>query len=78
MALCGHVHGKIAGGEVLRIGLTGAPLHKEAVGQAAEDAQDAHAVGMADAAAVVIVRDIQPLVQAVFDAPKAATIELEP
>ncbi len=77
-AFGGHVHVKIGGGQVLRVGLTGAPFHKQAIGQAPEDAQDAHGVGMADAPAVVVERDIQPLVQTIFNASETAAIEPQP
>jgi hypothetical protein len=75
MAFGGHVHGEIGGGQVLRVALMGAPLHKEAVGQAPEQAQHRHAVGVSDAAAVVVVRNIQSLVKAVFNAAKAGAVE---
>ena len=63
MALGGHVHGEIGGCQILWVVLMGAPFHKEAVGQAPEQAQHRHTVGVADAAAVVVVRNIQSLVQ---------------
>jgi hypothetical protein len=78
MAFGGHVHREIGGCQILGVALMGAPLHQKAVGQAPEQAQHRHAVGVADAAAVVVVRNIQPLVQAVFNAPKAGAVELQP
>ena len=78
MALGGHVHREIGACQVLWIFLMGTPFHEEAVGQAPEQAQHRHAVGMADAAAVVVVRNVQPLVEAVFNASKAGTVELQP
>jgi len=78
MAFGGHVRGEIGGGQVLRVVLMRAPFHKEAVGQASEQAQHRHAVGVADAAAVVVVRNIQALVKAVFNAAKAGAVELQP
>ena len=78
MALGGHVHREIGACQVLGVVLMGAPFHQEAVGQAPEQAQHRHAVGMADAAAVVVERHIQPLVKAVFNAAKAGAVELQP
>ena len=74
----GHVGVKIAGHQVLGLGLARAPFHEEAVGQATNDAQHEHGVGMSNAATIVILRDVEPLVQAVFDAAEAATIEPQP
>ena len=55
----------------------GGPFHEEAVGNAAEHAQDPHGVGALHAAAIIIVRDVQSLVQPVFDTP-TLTVELQP
>ena len=49
-ALGGHVHGEIGGCQVLRVVLMRAPFHKEAVGQAPEQAQHRHAVGRVNGA----------------------------
>ena len=78
MALGGHVHREIGACQVLRMALMRSPLHQETVGQAPEQAHHRHAVGVADAAAVVVERNIQPLVQAVFNASKAGAVELQP
>jgi hypothetical protein len=78
MSLGGHIGVKVAGHQVLGFGLAGAPLYKEAIGQAAKDAQYTHGVGMLDAAAVVILRHVQALVQAVFDAAEAGAIKPQP
>lgn len=58
--------------------LVRSPLHEEAVAQAAEQAHDEHAGGEADAAAVVVVRNVQALVQTIFDAAKTAPVQLQP
>ena len=68
---------KVGGGFVVWVWELSFPLHEEAVGEAAHEAEEEHAVGMADAAAVVVVGDIQTLVEAVFDAP-GLTVEEEP
>jgi len=57
--------------------LEAAPVHEEAVAQAAEHAHDPHGARIADAAAVVVVGNVQALVQAAFDAPGCA-VELKP
>ena len=67
----------VGGGFVVGVGELGAPLHEEAVGEAAHEAEEEHAVGMTDPAAVVVVGDIQALVESAFDAP-GLTVELEP
>ena len=54
MAFGGHVHGEIGGGQALRVALMRAPLHKEAVAQAPEQAPHRHAVGVADAGTATI------------------------
>jgi len=68
---------EVGGGFVVWVGELSFPLHEEAVGEAAHEAKEEHTVGMADAAAVVVVGDIQTLVEAAFDAP-GLTVELEP
>ena len=71
----GHSFLELGGGDALGALLVAAPLDKEADGEAAEHAQHPDAIVTLDATTVVIVGDIQPLVEAVFDAPTAA-IEL--
>jgi hypothetical protein len=78
MTFGGHIGVEIAGHQVLGLGLARAPFHEEAVAQAAKDAQHMHGVGMADTATVVVLRDVQPLVQAVFDAAEAGAIKPQP
>ena len=68
---------KIGGGFVVRDAELGAPLHEEAVGEAAHESEDEHDVGMADATAIVVVGDVEALVKSGLDAPGLA-IELEP
>ena len=78
MAFGGHIRGEIRSGEVLSVDLTGAPFHKQAIGQTAEEAQHEHTIGMTHPAAVIILRDVQALVQPVFDAAEAGAIDLQP
>lgn len=75
--LFGHHHLEIGRGLVFRFALTASPFHKEAVAQAPEHPQDPNAIGTPNAAAIIVVRHIQPLMRAVFNAP-AISIELEP
>lgn len=65
-------------GFVFGVGLMRAPFHKEAVGQPSEHSHDPHPLGVANATAVVVVRNIQALVQAVFDAAKTCAVEAKP
>jgi len=58
--------------------LAGAPFHKEAIAQAAKDAQHEHGVGVSDAATVVVLRHVQSLVQTVFNAAEAGAIKPQP
>jgi len=62
---------------VFRFPLGRSPFDKQAVAQAPEHAHDPNAVGTPDATAIVVVRDVQSLMGAVFDAPGVA-VELEP
>jgi len=73
----GHEGLEVGGGDVIGPGLTLGPFHEEAVGHAAIDAQDQHAFVALDAAAVVVVGDIQPLVKTAFDSP-ALAVEAQP
>jgi hypothetical protein len=54
-----------------------APMHEEAVAQAAEHAHEADASGISNAAMVVVVGNIQALVQTIFDAP-VSPIQVQP
>jgi len=56
--LFGHHHLEIGGGFVLGFTLTGSPFHEEAVVQAPEHPHDPDPVGVADAAAIIVMRDI--------------------
>jgi hypothetical protein len=68
---------EIGCGLVLGVGLAGTPFHAQTVAQTAEHAHDPQARSLADAATVIVLRNIQSLVQAIFDAP-VDSIEMEP
>ena len=76
--LFAHSRLKVGGGEILRMRLMATPLHEEAVADATQQAGDKHGGRTTNAAPVVVLRDIQPLVQTVFDAAKARPVEFEP
>jgi hypothetical protein len=78
MIFGGHIGLKIAGHEVAGVGLARAPFHEEAIAQAAKDAQHVHGIGVSDATTVVVLGNVEPLVQAVFDAAEATAIEPQP
>src|ERR1700730_14994584 len=65
-------HGRleISGRQILRMGLVRAPLHEEAVTDAAKQARHEHAVRVANPATVIIVGNVQTLVESVFDGGK--------
>jgi len=65
---------KVSRGQMFGVRLVGAPLHEQAVAEAAEQAPNEHARGGADAAAVVIMRNVQALVQTIFNAAKAGPV----
>jgi len=71
IAMMFGIHGgkKISGGFVLGLGLLAAPMHAETVAEAAEHSDHAHGAGLAHAALIIPMGDIQPQVQPVFDAP---------
>ena len=73
-----HGRLKVGGGQIFGMGLVGAPLHEAAVAEAGH--QTGHEQGRCgtNAAVIVVVRDVQTLVQAVFDATKAGPIEFQP
>ncbi len=56
----------------------GPPLHEEAIADAAEQTHYEHAGRETNPAAVVIVRDVQALVQAVFDTAKTGPVPIQP
>ena len=68
---------EIAGGLVLGVGLAGAPFQAQTVAQAAKHAHDPQTRSLADAATVIVKRNVQSLVQPVFDAP-VNPVEMEP
>ena len=74
----GHSRLEQGCGLVLGVRLISAPLHEQAVAEAAEQAHDEHAGREADAAAVVVLGDVQALVQAIFDATKTLTVQIQP
>ena len=68
---------EIGRGLVLGVGLAGAPFQAQTVAQAAKHAHDPQARSLADAATVVVKRNVQSLVQTIFDAP-VNSIQMEP
>src|ERR1035441_4297043 len=60
---------EIARGLVLGVGLAGAPFQAQTVAQAAKHAHDPQTRSLADAATVIVKRNVQSLVQTIFDAP---------
>ena len=77
MMFCVHGGEEIGGGFVVGLLLLAAPMHEQAVGEPAKHPDDVHGMGLADAAQVVEVGDIQALMQSGFDAPGGAIV-LEP
>jgi hypothetical protein len=71
---------EVGGRQKLRMGTTlmGAPLQEEAIADAPEQTGHKHGVRVLDAAAIVVMRNVQTLVQAVFDAAKSRPIQLQP
>lgn len=59
------------------LGLMGNPFDTQTVGQAAENGQNTHAVCVAHPAEIIVVGNIQPLMEPVFDSPVGA-IEPQP
>ena len=68
---------EVGGGLVFGMLLAATPLHEQAVAQTAKHAHDPKARTEANAAAVVVVGNVQALVQPVFNAPISA-VKLEP
>ena len=60
------------------MGLMRAPLHEEAVADAAEQSGDKHAVRMTNPTTIIVVGNVQTLVQAVFDPAKARPVQFQP
>ena len=73
----GHEGLEIGRGEMLWTALTLPPFHEEAVGDPPIHSQDQHAFVALDAATIVVVRNIQPLMKATLDAP-ALAVEMQP
>lgn len=71
----GHQGLEIGSGDVLGATLMLAPFHKQTVGDATEHSKNQDAFVALDPAAVVIVGDIQPLMQATLDSPALAVEE---
>ena len=71
---------EVGGRQKLRMGtaLMGAPLHEQAIADAPEQTGHKHGVRVLDAATIVVMRNVQTLVQAVFDAAKSRPIQLQP
>ena len=71
VAMMFGVHGakEVGGGFVFWSFLLAAPMHAQTVAKAPEQAHDAHGAGMANAALIIQMGDVQSLVQAAFDAP---------
>ena len=54
------------------------PFHEEAVADAAEQTRDEEGARVANAAAIVVVGNVQALVQTVFDAAKTSPVQFQP
>ncbi len=73
----GHQGLEIGRSDVFGTALMLAPFHKQTVGDATEHSENQDAFVALDSAAVVIVGDIQPLMEATFD-PPALAVEEQP
>lgn len=69
---------EVSGRQMLRMGLMRAPLHEETVADAPEQTGHKHGVGVANAATIIVMGNVQTLVQAVFNAAKARSVQLQP
>lgn len=76
--LLAHGRLKVGGSQMLGMRLVGAPLHEQAVADTAEQTRHEHGRRAANPAAIIVVRNVQPLMQAVFDAAKASPVEFQP
>jgi hypothetical protein len=63
---------------MLGIRLPARPYHEQAVIDAAQQSRRGQGRRAANVATVVVVRDVQPLMQTIFDAGKASPIEFQP
>jgi len=68
---------EVSGGDVVRAGLIGTPLHEQTVGDAAKHSQSPERIIILHSRTVIIVGYIQTLVQTAFDSP-ALAIKLQP
>ena len=73
----GHSRLEIRCRHVLGLALGLAPFHKQAVGQAAKDAQDEHGLGVLHPATVIVVGHLQSLMKPALD-PPTLSIESQP
>ena len=69
---------EVGGSQVFRMGLMRAPLHEETVADAPEQPGHQHGVRMANSATIIVMGNVQPLVQAVFDTAKTRSVKLQP
>jgi len=69
---------KVSRRQIFRMWLMGPPLQEKAIADAEEQTHDEHAGRETNPASVVVVRDVQALVQAVFNAAKTGPVELQP
>ena len=73
----GHDAADVGGDEVLGPGMAGEPFAAEAVGHPGEHGVQAQGLGVAQAAAVILTRGVEPGVQAGFD-PPVVDVGLQP
>jgi len=73
----GHDSLKIGGGLMVGFAMAGAPFHEQAVAQTSEHPHHPNPLGTLDTATVIVVRNIQTLMSATFNAPSVA-IKPEP
>jgi hypothetical protein len=73
----GHDGLKVGGGLMVGFTLAGAPFHEETVAQPSEHPHHPNPLGTLDPATIIVVRNIQTLVSATFNAPRV-TIKPEP
>jgi hypothetical protein len=76
--LFAHCGVKVSRRQIFCVWLMGPPLHEEAIAHAQEQAHDEHAGRESNPAPVVVMRDVQALMQAVFDAAETGSVELQP
>ncbi len=73
----GHDAAEVGGGEVLGLGMPREPFAAKAVGHPGEHGVQAQGLGVAQAAAVILTRGVEPGVQAGFD-PPVVDVGLQP